>query len=121
MPGAVAGCCDRAHAGHGVLAGRDLAQACRDGFPRWAAWPLWFLAEAAIVATDIAEGIGTGIGLKLRFGIPLALGVMITALDVFFRQEVVPLLKQFRELSKMMKAMSSGKSVSFGGMRLGKM
>lgn len=66
-----------------IGSGRDLAQACRDGFPRWAAWPLWILAEAAIVATDIAEVIGTAIGLKLLFGIPLALGVVITALDVF--------------------------------------
>lgn len=66
-----------------IGSGRDLAQACRDGFPRWAAWPLWVLAELAIVATDIAEVIGTAIGLKLLFGIPLALGVMITAMDVF--------------------------------------
>lgn len=66
-----------------IGSGRDLAQACRDGFPRWASWPLWLLAEAAIVATDIAEVIGTAIGLKLLFGIPLALGVVITALDVF--------------------------------------
>ena len=66
-----------------IGSGRDLAQACRDGFPAWTAWPLWILAEAAIVATDVAEVIGTAIGLKLLFGLPLALGVMITALDVF--------------------------------------
>lgn len=66
-----------------IGSGRDLAQACRDGFPRWTSWPLWLLAEAAIVATDVAEVIGTAIGLKLLFGIPLALGVVITALDVF--------------------------------------
>ncbi len=63
--------------------GRDLAQACRDAFPRWVAWPLWALAELAIIATDIAEVIGTAIGLNLLFGIPLELGVLITALDVF--------------------------------------
>ncbi len=66
-----------------IGSGRDLAQACRDGFPRWTSWPLWLLAEAAIVATDVAEVIGTAIGLKLLFGIPLAFGVVITALDVF--------------------------------------
>jgi manganese transport protein len=66
-----------------IGSGRDLAQACRDGFPRWTSWPLWILAEAAIVATDVAEVIGTAIGLKLLFGIPLAFGVVITALDVF--------------------------------------
>ena len=66
-----------------VASGRDLAQACRDAFPRWVAWPLWALAEIAIIATDIAEVIGTAIGLNLIFGIPLELGVIITALDVF--------------------------------------
>jgi len=67
----------------GVASGRDLAQACRDGFPRPVAWVLWVLAEAAICATDLAEVIGTAIGLNLLFGIPLELGVVLTALDVF--------------------------------------
>jgi manganese transport protein len=66
-----------------VASGRDLAQACRDAYPRWAAWPLWVLAEIAIIATDIAEVIGTAIGLNLLFGIPLEIGVILTALDVF--------------------------------------
>ncbi|MCF1709035.1 Nramp family divalent metal transporter [Tabrizicola sp. J26] len=66
-----------------IASGRDLAQACRDAFPRWINIPLWFLAECAIIATDIAEVIGTAIGLNLLFGIPLELGVLITALDVF--------------------------------------
>src|SRR3569623_3531363 len=42
----------------GVGAGRDLAQACRDAFPKWVAWPLWLFAEIAISATDLAEIIG---------------------------------------------------------------
>src|SRR4051794_15131539 len=67
----------------GVGAGRDLAQACRDAFPRAVSWPLWVMAEIAICATDLAEVIGTAIGLNLLFGIPLELGVLITALDVF--------------------------------------
>src|SRR5215471_5599144 len=66
----------------GVGTGRDLAQACRDSFPRYVAWPLWLSAEIAITATDLAEVIGTAIGLNLLFHIPLAIGVMITALDV---------------------------------------
>jgi manganese transport protein len=66
-----------------VATGRDLAQACRDAYPRLLAWPLWFLAEIAICATDLAEVIGTAIGLNLLFGIPLEIGVLITALDVF--------------------------------------
>ena len=67
----------------GIGAGRDLAQACRDAFPRWTVWPLWLITEIAICATDLAEVIGTAIGLNLLFGVPLELGVLITALDVF--------------------------------------
>src|SRR6266576_3512006 len=67
----------------GIGAGRDLAQACRDAFPRAVSWPLWVLAEIAICATDLAEVIGTAIGLNLLFGVPLEIGVIITALDVF--------------------------------------
>ena len=67
----------------GVAGGRDLAQACSDAFPRVVSYPLWLLAEIAICATDLAEVIGTAIGLNLLFGIPLELGVLITALDVF--------------------------------------
>ncbi|WP_043716628.1 Nramp family divalent metal transporter [Brucella intermedia] len=65
-----------------VATGRDLAQACRDAYPRFVAWPLWVLAELAICATDLAEVIGTAIGLNLLFGIPLEIGVMLTAADV---------------------------------------
>ena len=67
----------------GIGAGRDLAQACRDAFPRAVSWPLWVLTEIAICATDLAEVIGTAIGLNLLFGVPLEIGVIITALDVF--------------------------------------
>jgi manganese transport protein len=67
----------------GIATGRDLAQACRDAFPRAVSFPLWLLAETAICATDLAEVIGTAIGLNLLFGIPLEIGVLITALDVF--------------------------------------
>ncbi|CCB65887.1 Nramp family divalent metal transporter [Hyphomicrobium sp. MC1] len=66
-----------------IGSGRDLAQACRDGYPQWAAYPLWLFAEIAIIATDVAEVIGTAIGLNLLFGIPLEIGVLLTALDVF--------------------------------------
>ncbi|QRM54511.1 Nramp family divalent metal transporter [Sinorhizobium sp. BG8] len=66
-----------------IGAGRDLAQACRDAYPKPVSIVLWFLAEIAIIATDIAEVIGTAIGLNLIFGIPLEIGVLITAFDVF--------------------------------------
>lgn len=67
----------------GIATGRDLAQACRDAFPKPVAWVLWLFAELAICATDLAEVIGTAIGLNLLFGIPLEIGVILTALDVF--------------------------------------
>src|SRR6202163_3413258 len=67
----------------GIATGRDLGQACCDAFPRIVSFPLWLLAEIAICSTDLAEVIGTAIGLNLLFGIPLELGVIITALDVF--------------------------------------
>jgi manganese transport protein len=67
----------------GIGAGRDLAQACRDAFPRAVSLPLWAAAEIAICATDLAEVIGTAIGLNLLFAIPLEIGVLLTALDVF--------------------------------------
>jgi manganese transport protein len=66
-----------------IASGRDLAQACRDAYPKPVALALWLLAELAIVATDLAEVIGTAIGLNLLFGVPLEIGVLITALDVF--------------------------------------
>jgi len=66
----------------GVVTGRDLAQACRDFYPRFMVWPLWILCEIAIVACDLAEVLGAAIGLQLLFGIPLLVGVIVTALDV---------------------------------------
>ncbi len=66
-----------------IASGRDLAQACRDAYPKPVAFVLWVFAEIAIIATDVAEVVGTAIGLNLLFGIPLEIGVIITALDVF--------------------------------------
>jgi len=67
----------------GIATGKDLAQACRDGYPRWVGILLWLGCEAAIIACDLAEVIGTAIALKLLFGVPLVLGAVITALDAF--------------------------------------
>ena len=66
----------------GIVSGRDLAQACRDHFSPRVNFGLWVLCEIAIAACDLAEVIGTAIALNLLFGIPLAWGVGITALDV---------------------------------------
>ena len=67
----------------GIVSGRDLAQACGESYSRPLAITLWILCEIAIAACDLAEVIGTAIGLNLLFGVPLELGVLITALDVF--------------------------------------
>ncbi|MDY0028650.1 MAG: Nramp family divalent metal transporter [Pseudobdellovibrionaceae bacterium] len=67
----------------GIVTGRDLAQACRDSYSKPVSFMLWIFAELAICATDLAEVIGTAIGLYLLFHIPLEWGVLITGLDVF--------------------------------------
>jgi manganese transport protein len=66
----------------GIATGRDLAQICRDTFPKWVNVFLWLMAEIMIIACDLAEVIGTAIALDLLFGIPLPIGVVITAIDV---------------------------------------
>ncbi len=66
----------------GIATGRDLAQACRAHYSRPVNLALWALCEVAIIACDLAEVIGTAIALQLLFGIPLALGAALTALDV---------------------------------------
>jgi len=66
----------------GIATGRDLAQACRDHFSKPAAMALWISAEIAIIATDLAEVIGTAIALNLLFGLPLLIGVILTVADV---------------------------------------
>jgi manganese transport protein len=66
----------------GIVTGRDLAQACRDHYSRPVSLALWVLTELAIAATDLAEVIGSAIGLNLLFGIPLTWGICLTALDV---------------------------------------
>ena len=66
----------------GIVTGRDLAQACRDHYPKPVVWGLWVLCELAIAACDLAEVIGSAIALNLLFGIPLPVGIGITALDV---------------------------------------
>ena len=66
----------------GIVSGRDLAQACRDSFPKWVNVILWLMTEVMITACDLAEVIGSAIALNLLFGIPLAVGVVVTAADV---------------------------------------
>lgn len=67
----------------GVVAERDLAQACKDHFNPIVNFTLWIFCEIAIAACDLAEVIGSAIALNLLFGIPLIYGVIITVIDVF--------------------------------------
>jgi len=76
----------------GVGTSYDLAQACRAYYSRRTTIVLWVLAEIAIAACDLAEVIGSAVALYLLFGVPLAVGVVITALDVL----VVLYLQQHR-------------------------
>ena len=67
----------------GIATSRDLAQACRDSYPRPVGILLWLACEVAIIACDLAEVIGTAIALNLLFGMPLVVGALVTALDAF--------------------------------------
>ena len=66
----------------GIASGRDLAQACRDGYSRRTTFVLWIVCEIAIAACDLAEVLGAAIALQLLFGLPLMWGVCLTSLDV---------------------------------------
>ncbi len=65
----------------GIVNGRDLAQACRETYPRLMNFALWVLCEIAVAACDLAEVLGAAIALNLLFHIPLLVGVLVTAAD----------------------------------------
>ncbi|MEO8795349.1 MAG: Nramp family divalent metal transporter [Daejeonella sp.] len=67
----------------GIVQGVDLAQASRKAYPKFVNYPLFVLAQIAIIACDLAEIIGMAIGLNLLFGLPLIWGISITVLDTF--------------------------------------
>lgn len=66
----------------GIVTGKDLAQLTRENTSKAGGFFLWIITELAIMATDIAEIIGSAIALKLLFHIPVLLGIIITAFDV---------------------------------------
>jgi manganese transport protein len=65
----------------GIVSGRDLAQACRETYPKPVTVAMWGLCEIAIAACDLAEVLGAAIALNMLFGIPLLVGVLLTAAD----------------------------------------
>jgi manganese transport protein len=67
----------------GIVTGRNLAEMCRDHFPRPVVWTMWVISEIAAMATDLAEFLGGAIGLSLLFGIPLFYGMIVTGIIVY--------------------------------------
>ncbi len=67
----------------GIATGRNLAELCRDHFPRPIVWGMWGIAELVAIATDIAEFIGAALGFNLLFGIPLFPAAILTAITTF--------------------------------------
>ncbi len=67
----------------GIVTNRNLAELCREHFPRTAVWAMWVVSEAAAMATDLAEFLGGAIGLSLLFGMPLIWGMVVTAIITF--------------------------------------
>ncbi|HXN44903.1 MAG TPA: Nramp family divalent metal transporter, partial [Xanthobacteraceae bacterium] len=64
----------------GIVTGRNLAEMCREQFPRPVVWAMWIISEIAAMATDLAEFLGGAIGLALLLGMPLLAGMMVTGL-----------------------------------------
>jgi manganese transport protein len=96
----------------GLVTERDLARVCREEFRPWVARGLWVLAEIAIIATDIAEVLGSALAFKLLLHVPLAWGVLLTGLDTLF---VLGLKgKGFRQLEAIVLGLICTIAVCFG-------
>jgi manganese transport protein len=67
----------------GIVTGRNLAEMCRDEFPRPVVWGMWVVSEVAAMATDLAEFLGGAIGLSLLFHMPLLAGMVVTAIVTY--------------------------------------
>ena len=67
----------------GIATGKNLAEHCRDQFPRWAVWGMWIISELVAMATDLAEFLGAALGFNLLFGMPLFVAALLTGLVTF--------------------------------------
>src|SRR6266436_5019796 len=67
----------------GIVTGRNIAELCREHFPRPIVWGMWVGSEIAAIATDLAEFLGGAIGLSLLLGIPLLVGMVITGIATY--------------------------------------
>lgn len=67
----------------GIASGLNLAEQCRENYPRWVVWGMWIIAEFVAMATDLAEFLGAALGFYLLFGIPLLAAGILTAIITF--------------------------------------
>src|SRR5438105_11196126 len=67
----------------GIVTGRNLAEMCREQFPRPLVWAMWVISEIAAMATDLAEFLGGAIGLSLLLHVPLIVGMFVTGILVY--------------------------------------
>src|SRR5476649_444837 len=67
----------------GIVTGKNLAEMCRDHFPRPVVWAMWVVSEIAAMATDVAEFLGGALGLSLLFQMPLLAGMAVTAVITY--------------------------------------
>src|SRR5205085_4019959 len=67
----------------GIATGSNLAEVCRDQFPRPVVWGMWGISEIVAMATDLAEFLGAAVGFNLLFGIPLFPAAIITGITTF--------------------------------------
>jgi manganese transport protein len=67
----------------GIVTGRNLAEMCREQFPRPIVWAMWIVSEVAAMATDLAEFLGGAIGLSLLFSMPLLAGMVVTGVVTY--------------------------------------
>jgi manganese transport protein len=67
----------------GIASGHNLAEQCRNHFPRWVVWTMWVLMELVAMATDLAEFLGAALGLNLLFGLPLWVAGILTGIITF--------------------------------------
>jgi manganese transport protein len=67
----------------GIATGRNLAEMCRDQFPRWSVWAMWAIMEVVAMATDLAEFLGAALGFNLLFGMPLFVAGLLTGVTTF--------------------------------------
>jgi manganese transport protein len=95
----------------GIATGRNLAEVCRDRFPKWFVIALWVLMELVAMATDLAEFLGAAIGFNLLFGVPLWIAGILTGITTFIILGLER--KGFRPLEAVISAMVGVVAISY--------